>query len=465
MEPLTHSNSLLAAWQRTRAVRGDSPAIFSPAGEILRTFADIEAESAAIEDMIGDFPAGSVVVVQIGNSEYWPALFVALRWRNLIPLPVDRHVHPEELGDVLRICGAAAVTTVRAGRPYIEKLPGPPRRHDCDFLKLTSGTTSTPRLVRFHSGQLVADCENICETMGITDEDVNFGVIPFSHSYGFSNLVTPLICRGIAMVASEDRMPRAILDGLLRTGATVFPATPVIYDKLAALSGIAELPRLRLCISAGAPLRMAVAAAFQRSFGKKIHTFYGSSECGGIGYDASDVVLQGEGYVGRPMKGVEVIPHSGQGAQRITVRGPAVADGYFPDEGASVLGCGQFVPGDLIRWTKEGMYLEGRSTDTINIAGRKLNPGEVEARIASFPGVRQIVVFGIPSSLRGEEPIACVAGEGVDPAALRRFCLEQLSKWQAPRDFWFVPEIPVNDRGKISRRELSANYLQTKNRS
>src|SRR5690606_39188723 len=77
------------------------------------------------------------------------------------------------------------------------------------FLKLTSGTTSAPRAIRFQAHQLVADCDHICETMGITDADVNFGVIPFSHSYGFSNLLTPLLCRGVALVASEDRLPRA----------------------------------------------------------------------------------------------------------------------------------------------------------------------------------------------------------------------------------------------------------------
>ena len=50
--------------------------------------------------------------------------------------------------------------------------------------------------------------------MGISDADLNFGVIPFSHSYGFSNLLTPLLCRGVPLVASEDRLPRAILQDL-----------------------------------------------------------------------------------------------------------------------------------------------------------------------------------------------------------------------------------------------------------
>jgi long-chain acyl-CoA synthetase len=327
-----------------------------------------------------------------------------------------------------------------------------------DFLKLTSGTTSAPRAVRFRAQQLVADCEQICDTMGITAADLNFGVIPFSHSYGFSNLLTPLICRGVPLVASDDRMPRAILNALSATRATVFAGMPVFFEKLAAIETARPLPALRLCISAGAPLPAAVAQRFTKRFGAKIHTFYGSSECGGIGYDASPSTLYEEGYVGTPMCRVTV-ESSVEEVGPIEVRSAAVADGYFPDPLPEALSDGRFVPGDLLRWNERGMYLVGRASELINIAGRKLNPLEVESRIQEFPGIRQAVVFGIPSPLRGEEPIACVAGEGLNSAEVLRFCQTQLSSWQVPKDVWLVAEIPTNERGKISRRELAESYL------
>ena len=53
--------------------------------------------------------------------------------------------------------------------------------------------------------------------MEITDRDLNFAVIPLSHSYGFSNLLTPLIVRGVSLALSSDRIPRAIIDGLAAT--------------------------------------------------------------------------------------------------------------------------------------------------------------------------------------------------------------------------------------------------------
>ena len=122
------------------------------------------------------------------------------------------------------------------------------------LLKLTSGTTAAPRAIRFRSEQLLADCDQICDTMGITDVDLNFGVIPISHSYGFSNLLTPLLVRGVPMVISRDRTPRAVLDDLARTNATVFPGMPLFYQAFCEMENVPGLPKLRLCISAGAPL-------------------------------------------------------------------------------------------------------------------------------------------------------------------------------------------------------------------
>src|SRR6202011_2905459 len=173
------------------------------------------------------------------------------------------------------------------------------------LLKLTSGTTAEPRAIRFRSKQLLADCDQICDTMGISDVDLNFGVIPISHSYGFSNLLTPLIARGVPMVLSRDRTPRAVLDDLARTNATVFPGMPVFYQAFCEMENVPPLPKLRLCISAGAPLPIATAKKFREKFGSPIHSFYGASECGGICYDR-EAANEIEGFVGAPMKDVDL---------------------------------------------------------------------------------------------------------------------------------------------------------------
>src|SRR5260370_19565257 len=93
--------------------------------------------------------------------------------------------------------------------------------------------------------------------MDISDDDLNFGVFRVWHSFGFSNLFTPLMARGVPIVVSCDRTPRAVLADLARTGATVFPGTPAFYQAFCDIGDVPPLPKLRLCISAGAPLSIA----------------------------------------------------------------------------------------------------------------------------------------------------------------------------------------------------------------
>lgn len=456
-------NVLLIAWRETRARFSDRPAIFDAAGATCRTFEDIESEACAIIPMLAGLPRKAVVGIRLGNHPRWPALLLALFRSELIPLPLGQHMESGELAAALAICGAAALVEPQGDgiRINADFDAGSRKFPDADFLKLTSGTTSAPRAVRFRAEHLLADCEQICTTMGFGPDDLNFGAIPFSHSYGYSNLLTPLLCRGVPLVATDNRLPRALLDGLAATGATVFPGIPVFFQKLSDLESAPALPALRLCISAGAPLPPSVGERFTARFGLKVHTFYGASECGGIAYDRSSEPIYREGFVGGAMSGVSLSPLEDG---RISVSGPTVGDGYFPDEDAA-LESGCFVPGDLVEWSERGLTIVGRASDVINVAGRKLSPACVEQCLLEIPGVRQAVLFGVPCKFRGEEAVACVAGEGIDAAAILRACRERLSPWQVPRDVWIVPEISANERGKISRRQLAAQYLATRCRS
>jgi acyl-coenzyme A synthetase/AMP-(fatty) acid ligase len=297
--------------------------------------------------------------------------------------------------------------------------------------------------------------------MDFSENDLNFGVIPVSHSYGFSNLLTPLIARGVPMVMSRDGTPRAVLADLARTGATVFPGTPAFYQAFGEIGDVPTLPKLRLCISAGAPLSSAVAKKFFEKFKQPIHSFYGASECGGICYDRQGTTFE-DGLVGEPMEGVEIdLLDPMESVTQIRVHSAAVSDGYFPEPDDQKLGNGAFVPDDLLQRHKSALKIVGRISDVINVAGKKVNPAEVEAHLVRFKGVRQAVVFGRPTGagLRNEEVAACVlASPDVSENDLLRFCRNALSGWQVPKRIFIVDMIPTNERGKISRRELARQF-------
>jgi acyl-CoA synthetase (AMP-forming)/AMP-acid ligase II len=266
------SDQLLQAWEKTLARKRDAPAIFATSGEVLRTFGDVEQRARELSRSLDVFPEGSVLAVQIGNHEDWPSILIGCLRRNLVVLPLEQSISEHQRDEAFEICKVKAVVSAvpSGGTPEIIR-PGtadstpdwfenPP-----NLLKLTSGTTATPRAIRFRSEQLLADCNQICDTMGISDIDLNFGVIPISHSYGFSNLLMPLIARAVPMVISRDRTPRAILDDLARSNATVFPGMPVFYQALSEMEHVPMLRKLRLCISCRSTSPDAIAKRFQES--------------------------------------------------------------------------------------------------------------------------------------------------------------------------------------------------------
>ena len=234
---------------------------------------------------------------------------------------------------------------------------------------------------------------------------------------------------------------------------------PVFYQAFCEMENPLALPKLRLCISAGAPLPLEIARTFREKFQRPIHSFYGSSECGGICYDHEAELLE-PGFVGQPLRGVELeLIEPDAAASRIRVRSAAAGDGYFPEPDAEKLGSGIFVPDDLLSASTGGFRIVGRISDVINVAGKKVNPAEVEAELLRFNGVRAAVVFGREAIRRNEEVAACiVAGEGVRESDLLEFCRGRLSGWQVPKRIFFVEEIPVNERGKVSRRELAQRF-------
>ena len=463
---------ILVRWAETvRRKAGGTAAILAPAGQILRTFSGIEDEAGMLEHRFSRLPAGTVLAVQIGNHPSWPALLLAGLRRGLAILPLETTITATDRAAALEICKAGGLVTIDAAdaldlQPKSETTRSGPGFEPDDpdrpsLLKLTSGTTAAPRAIRFRSEQVLADCDQICESMGIAEDDLNFGVIPVSHSYGFSNLITPLLARGVPMTLSRDRLPRAVLDGLARTGATVFPGMPVFYQAFCSVDNHPDLSRLRLCISAGAPLTAALAGRYREKFGQPLHSFYGSSECGGICYDRSGEDFE-DGFVGSPMIGVELEMIDPEAvASPVRVRSAAVGDGYFPEAEKAKLGNGLFLPGDLLARHGSGFKITGRLSDVINVAGKKVNPAEVEAHLLALPGVREAVVFGRQSALRNEEVAACVvAAEHIGEADLLQSCRERLSGWQVPKRIFIVPEIPVNERGKTSRRDLAARFAQ-----
>lgn len=363
---------------------------------------------------------------------------------------------PEFIISVLRCWRSGAVLCpLEPGQEAPEVSRRPPR--GIVHLKLTSATTGPPRVVAFRAGQLAADCDNIVGTMGLRPDWPNLGVISLAHSYGFSNLVLPLLLAGIPLILVGTSLPEPLLRTARAFGPLTLAGVPALWRAWYEASAIP--PEVKLAISAGAPLPASVEHAVHRASGLKIHTFYGSSETGGIAFDDSAVPRDDGACVGAPMKQTSVrISNDGT----VVVRGKAVGETYWPAPDPR-LRHGVFRTADLGEFRNGLLYLQGRAGDLINVAGRKVAPESIERALAAHPDVRECLVFGVPAadSDRGEMVVACVSAEKhLTPHALARFLSSRLPGWQLPRGWWIMDDLPATARGKRSRSEWRERYLQ-----
>ena len=403
--------------------------------------------------------AGDLVAVQLPNSAEFVAAWLASASMDLVFVPIDRDAPEVEVGQILGHFGVKGLV-YRPDRSMpainISTRPATASRLPADarFVKLTSGSTGHPKGIVTSEANLIADCENIAASMRISAEDVNLGAIPFSHSYGFSNLVSPLALQGTAVVISNDYLPQSIISLSNQYGCTVVPGIPMMFDHLAGVArGDGEFQTARTFISAGAPLAAATSRRFRERFGAAIHSFYGCSECGGITYDRQGAAAE-RGTVGQAMNNVQLEIHD----RRVTVRSASVALGYIADGRFDLIAGGQFTTDDLVEARGDGeLALTGRASELINTAGKKVNPREVEQVILQMSGVREVKVYGEPAGARGEVVAAAVvASPDVTRDVVRDFCRKRLSLHKVPRIVKLIESIPVDERGKVKRAALAA---------
>jgi long-chain acyl-CoA synthetase len=361
---------------------------------------------------------------------------------------------PEFIIAVLRAWrrGATVCPVETHHQPLTVVPPPPPCRH----LKITPASTGVPRTVAFTPEQLAVDAENIVATMGLRPDWPNLGVISLAYSYGFSNLVLPLLLHGIPLYLVPSPLPVALRCAAHAHWNLTVAAVPALWHAWHKAGAI--LSNVRLAISAGAPLPLTLERAVFAEHAVKIHNFYGSTECGGIAYDATMTPRADESSVGQPLKNVSVEIGT-YGALR--VRGRAVGETYWPQPEAA-LGGGIFQTCDLAEIKDGEIFLHGRTDDHINVAGRKVSPTIIEQALREHKAVAECVVFGVPSGNvdRLDLIVACVAADRPSTKdELKQFLLEKLPAWQVPREWWFVESLGCNGNGKPSRAKWRRNFL------
>ena len=100
-------------------------------------------------------------------------------------------------------------------------------------------------------------------------------------------------------------------------------------------------------------------------------------------------------------------------------------------------------------------FLHGRADESMNVAGRKVGPADVEEAMMLHPGVPEVAVIGVPDDLQGEAIVDYAvpqAGMAVDGGAVCATVAQTLGPMFRPREVLVVSELPQTQSGKIVRR-------------
>ena len=430
---------------------------------------------------------GDVVLVRSSSGAALIAGMLATWACDASALAVDFQLSRVELQDLASTFKPRLTLAAEHQGESLPRIIGPRAAHagsrpGAAVIKLTSGSTGTPRGIAVSVPQLLADGRHIVEGMGIHRDVVHIGAIPLSHSYGMDSLILPMLMQGCVVLLVDPPLPEPLAEALCIEQPAIFPGVPYLYDMLlrsGSRSGPAFKPSgAKIFISAGAPLRSGLASSFRETFGLPIRAFYGTSETGGITFDASadgDAAIRGDGCVGTPLPGVIVEVNGDE--ERVAVRGDAVATGYISttdawpstqDSSAPTarsataqtggrFESGAFLTGDTGRFDETGrLHLTGRLDSVVNISGRKVYPIEIETILTEMEGIGEAAVLAEPDEARGQALVAClVADSAVTRERVLAHLRGRLAPYKLPRRILFLEQMPRNQRGKLDRAALS----------
>ncbi len=327
------------------------------------------------------------------------------------------------------------------------------RRVDADvpsvFVVPTSGTTERPKLACLPLDRIGASAT--AWNAGLPPASGWLLSLGLTHVAGLG-IVTRAAAAGVPIVIAQRTDAAGLLEaieGAAARGVVVSHISLVAAQLSAILDATGDAPPpggLRAVILGGGPVPeslrdRAVAATWP------IVESYGMTET------SSGIAIDG---VALPSVELRVADDG-----EILVRGPMLFNGYLGDAAATAAAIdpdGWLRTGDLGRFDDSGsLVVIGRRDAVIIRGGENVSPAEVEAALATHPGLADVAVVAIPDAALGEVVAAVVvAAAGTDPtdAELRGHARARLAGFKVPSRIVRVRELPRTSLGKVARPEI-----------
>ncbi|WP_437943743.1 AMP-binding protein [Sorangium sp. So ce281] len=488
------------------AARGDAVALASRGAAM--TYAELAARAAAVGAALagaGVRPGDRVALLSLGRAHDEPVALAGVLTAGAVAVPLDATAPPARLGRIARARGCRALVLDAAaagladgidaelggGLPRVEldaegrALRGAARTdaggdggvcddraQDVACILHTSGSTGEPKPVPITWAGLDAFTAFCIDLVGLTpaDQVLRVAELVFDLAW-FDHLATFRAGATLVTMARRDLASgRALRDAVSALAPTVIYGVPSMFMKLVAALPAADAgapapaftlsPPVRAILFAGEvfpPRELAALAA--RAPGAALYNLYGPTETNVCTFHRVDrAALDGASevpigvacpYAACALLALDADDESGRviegpGTGELVVSGPTTVDG------------GPYRTRDRVERKADGLfYFRGRIDRMVKIRGYRVEPGEVEAALASHPAVRQAAVIAVEDARLGKTLRGFVALAGdADDRSLRLYLAERLPPYMVPEKIVAMDELPRTSTGKIDYRAL-----------
>ncbi|MBP2325809.1 amino acid adenylation domain-containing protein [Kibdelosporangium banguiense] len=359
---------------------------------------------------------------------------------------------------------------------------------DAAYMIFTSGTTGRPKGVAMSHRGVIAFYRGMLAHGIITSDARVATTSPLQFDFALLDIGLALGSGATLLPVPREsvKWPRRFLGFLRESGATQVNGVPSIWRPVMRHehNALAELTRIRGILFSGENFPIPELRRLQQALPMvRIVNCFGPTES--MAFSLTDVPNPVPAdlkrlSIGFAYPGAEMILIDDDGhpidlpnvVGQIYMRGPSLFNGYWDDEEATRAALvpdplnprsGQKVlkSGDLAYRGEHGeLYFCGRADSQVKIRGNRVELGEVERRLAEFPGIASAAAFVRQRSGQDPELSAFVVMEpGVpdfEEVALSAFCMQTMPDYMVPRDVKVLKELPVTANGKTDRAALAA---------
>jgi len=443
--------------------------------------------------------AGQRVMIAMPSGAASATLYFATMFAGRVPVQIDPLLRPEQLEwmrreiDPQRVFGHSTLTKIWNDPKFLkadgyevlsQRMSSSKRSKDLIYpdddpsrllnIVYTSGTTGQPKGVMLNGANLEAVIRGILGALAIDEESRIFSPLPFSHTYGLSQLWLMAKTGATLAVVPDITKMAAIKKILLERHINTIAGVPYHFAVLTRRGDKERLDSIRLVTIAGETPSKQLVERIRISYPKaRIHIMYGLTEATTrLTTLPSEDLDRKDGSIGFPIEGVDIKIIDENGKElgphlegELIARGENITPGYWENEALTrkTIIDGWLHTGDIVKKDEEGYFYHlGRKDFVFKSGGEKIIPDVIERVLREIDGIRDAAVFGREDAHLGNRICAMVVkvkGSNLTSGEILSICQSRLDRWRVPHEVIFTEEIPKSPSGKIQYDVLKKRIL------